>query len=133
MVCRHCQLFGWQLDTSRIFLPTKEKTLSGYQILGMILTYLYKYCAGDLIRRCVPEIEMSNILYHCHDSGAGGHYAANKTVSKVLEARFFGLSFSRMGEFMLQSLIDVNKQVTSPKEIKFPYSLFSHVKYLMWE
>ncbi|XP_075074734.1 uncharacterized protein LOC142162297 [Nicotiana tabacum] len=45
--------------------------------------------ADNIIRRCVPEEEMNKILYHCHDGAIGGHYAANRTAFKVLEAEFF--------------------------------------------
>ncbi|XP_070020212.1 uncharacterized protein LOC142180872 [Nicotiana tabacum] len=51
---------------------------------------LIKRVTGDnIIRRCVPEEEMTKILYHCHDGAIGGHYAANRTTFKVLEAGFF--------------------------------------------
>nr|XP_009766044.1 PREDICTED: uncharacterized protein LOC104217473 [Nicotiana sylvestris] len=32
---------------------------------------------------------MNKILYHCHDGAIRGHYAANRTAFKVLEAGFF--------------------------------------------
>ncbi|XP_075092157.1 uncharacterized protein LOC142172442 [Nicotiana tabacum] len=51
--------------------------------------YLFKICADNIIRRCVPEEEMTKILYQCHDGAIGGHYAANRTTFKVLEAGFF--------------------------------------------
>uniref|UniRef100_A0A1U7Y7J0 Uncharacterized protein LOC104245205 n=1 Tax=Nicotiana sylvestris TaxID=4096 RepID=A0A1U7Y7J0_NICSY len=51
--------------------------------------YLFKNCADNIIRRCVPEEEMNKILYHCHDGAIGGYYAANRTAFKVLEAIFF--------------------------------------------
>ncbi|XP_075104692.1 uncharacterized protein LOC142178840 [Nicotiana tabacum] len=51
--------------------------------------YLFKICADNTIKRCVPEEEMTKILYHCHDGAIGGHYAANRRTFKVLEARFF--------------------------------------------
>ncbi|XP_070022005.1 uncharacterized protein [Nicotiana sylvestris] len=51
--------------------------------------YLFKFCADNIIRRCVPEEKMTKILYHCHDGEIGGHYAANRTTFKVLEAGFF--------------------------------------------
>ncbi|XP_075083240.1 uncharacterized protein LOC142166992 [Nicotiana tabacum] len=51
--------------------------------------YLFKICAYNIIRRCVPEEEMIKILYHCHDRAVGGHYAANRTTFKVLEVGFF--------------------------------------------
>ncbi|RVW82129.1 Retrovirus-related Pol polyprotein from transposon opus [Vitis vinifera] len=33
--------------------------------------FLFKYCAYQIIRKCVPEQEQSGILSHCHDSACG--------------------------------------------------------------
>ena len=46
--------------------------------------YLFKYCADQIIKRCVPEGEQPGILRHCHDSACGGHFASQKTAMKVL-------------------------------------------------
>ncbi|KAL6335115.1 hypothetical protein AAG906_027175 [Vitis piasezkii] len=32
--------------------------------------FLFKYCADQIIRKCVPEQEQSGILSHCHDSAS---------------------------------------------------------------
>ena len=37
--------------------------------------YLFKYCADQIIRKCVPEEEHEGILCHCHGSTCGGHFA----------------------------------------------------------
>ena len=46
--------------------------------------FLYKYCADQIIRRCVPEAEQLGILNHCHENACGGHFASQKTTRKVL-------------------------------------------------
>ena len=51
--------------------------------------YLFKYCADQIIRKCVPEGEQEGILSHCHDSACGGHFASQKTIMKVLQAGFY--------------------------------------------
>ncbi|KAL6312026.1 hypothetical protein AAG906_027218 [Vitis piasezkii] len=33
--------------------------------------FLFKYCADQIIRKCVPEQEQSGILSHCHDNACG--------------------------------------------------------------
>ena len=38
--------------------------------------FLYKYCADQIIRRCVPEVEQPGILSHCHENACGGHFAS---------------------------------------------------------
>ena len=46
--------------------------------------FLYKYCANQIIRRCVPEAKQQGILSHCHENECGGHFASKKTTRKVL-------------------------------------------------
>ena len=38
--------------------------------------YLFKYCADQIIRKCVPKEEHEGILSHCHDSACRGHFAS---------------------------------------------------------
>ncbi|KAL1213775.1 putative mitochondrial protein [Cardamine amara subsp. amara] len=51
--------------------------------------YLYKYCSDGMYRRCIAETEVPDVLFHCHGSDYAGHFATFKTVSKVLQARFW--------------------------------------------
>ncbi|KAL6310743.1 hypothetical protein AAG906_028226 [Vitis piasezkii] len=51
--------------------------------------FLFKYCADQIIRKCVPEQEQSGILSHCHDSACGGHFASQKTAMKVVQSGFW--------------------------------------------
>ncbi|RVW63270.1 Retrovirus-related Pol polyprotein from transposon 17.6 [Vitis vinifera] len=46
--------------------------------------FLFKYCADQIIRKCVPEEEQQGILSHCHENACGGHFAYQKTTMKVL-------------------------------------------------
>ncbi|RVW21481.1 Retrovirus-related Pol polyprotein from transposon 297 [Vitis vinifera] len=41
--------------------------------------FLFKYCADQIIRKCVPEDEQQGILSHCHENACGGHFASQKT------------------------------------------------------
>ena len=41
--------------------------------------FLYKYCADQIIRRCMPEAEQPRILIQCHENACGGHFASQKT------------------------------------------------------
>ena len=46
---------------------------------------LYRHCADQVIRRCVPEDEMHSILNHCHTLPCGGHFGGQRTAAKVLQ------------------------------------------------
>ena len=70
-----------------------------YQQKKRFLTYLkhyhwedpilYKNCADQVIRRCVPEEEMESILNHCNTLACGGHFRGNRTAAKVLQLGFY--------------------------------------------
>ncbi|KAH9671201.1 hypothetical protein KPL70_017267 [Citrus sinensis] len=51
--------------------------------------YLFKYCADQIVRRCVPKSEIQNILSFCHEQACGGHFSAKKTATKVLQCGFY--------------------------------------------
>ena len=51
--------------------------------------FLYKQCADQIIRKCVPEEEMESSLHHCHSREVGGHFGATKTTTKVLQSGFY--------------------------------------------
>ncbi|RVW12250.1 hypothetical protein CK203_117479 [Vitis vinifera] len=58
--------------------------------------FLFKYCADQIIRKCVPEEEQQGILSHCHESACGGHFASQKTAIKVLQSVLVGHYSSKM-------------------------------------
>ena len=51
--------------------------------------FLYKYCADQIIRKCVPKGEQQGILSHYHENECGGHVASQKTAMKVLQYGFY--------------------------------------------
>ena len=50
---------------------------------------LYRHCADQVIRRCVPEDEMHSIQDHCHTLPCGGHFGGQRTTAKVLQSGFY--------------------------------------------
>ena len=42
-----------------------------------------------IIRRRMPESEQGRILYECHASSYGGHFAGDKTTHKILQSGFY--------------------------------------------
>ncbi|KAJ9675844.1 hypothetical protein PVL29_024678 [Vitis rotundifolia] len=68
--------------------------------------FLFKYCADQIIRKCVPEQEQQRILSYCHESPCGGHFASQKTTMKVLQSGFGWLHFSKMLTLCAGAVID---------------------------
>ena len=76
-------------------IPAEWKAQDKKHIFAKIHSYyweepfLFKYCANQIIRRCVPEGEQQGILSHCHENVYGSHFASQKIVMKVLQLRFY--------------------------------------------
>lgn len=51
--------------------------------------YLYVHCSNGIYERCVAEIEIPDILFHCHGSEYARHFETFKTVFKILQAGFW--------------------------------------------
>ena len=57
---------------------------------------LYRHCADQVIRRCVPEDEMDSILNHCHTLPCGSIYEAREQQPTYFNQASTGLAYSRM-------------------------------------
>ncbi|XP_015163901.1 uncharacterized protein [Solanum tuberosum] len=53
---------------------------------GLTFQQRKRVCADNIIRRCIPEAEMLNILEACHSSPVGGHHRGAQIVHKVLQS-----------------------------------------------
>ena len=51
--------------------------------------YLFKYCPDQIIRRCVLDHEITNIISFCHSEACGGHFCSRKTAAKILQSGFY--------------------------------------------
>ena len=51
--------------------------------------YLFKYCADQIIRRCVPNNEIQSVISFYHEQACGGHFSAKKTATKILQCGFY--------------------------------------------
>jgi len=72
-------------------LPSKEKSIiikkgTPFTRIG---GNLFKLGLDQILRRCVREEEVFDILLTCHDGPYGGHFAAKITTFKVLQARYY--------------------------------------------
>ncbi|XP_076890571.1 uncharacterized protein LOC143541707 [Bidens hawaiensis] len=50
---------------------------------------LFKIGADQIIRRCIPESEVQEILAHAHSSACGGHFSGRKMGYRVLTCGFY--------------------------------------------
>ncbi|KAL6324691.1 hypothetical protein AAG906_015274 [Vitis piasezkii] len=98
-------------------VPSEWKAQDKKHFVAKIHTYyweepfLFKYCADQIIRKCVPEQEQQGILSHCHESACGGHFASQKIAMKVLQSGFCWPSLFKDALTMCRSLDYVSKWV----------------------
>eukprot|EP00253_Pinus_taeda_P020706 PITA_20706 len=50
---------------------------------------LFKLGLDQIVRRCVREEEVFEILLTCHDGPCGGHFATKRTAFKILQAGYY--------------------------------------------
>ncbi|KAL4303760.1 hypothetical protein GQ457_10G008370 [Hibiscus cannabinus] len=64
--------------------------------------YLFKQCADQIIRRCIPEEEQQLILEQCHSAPYGGHFGENRTAAKVLQSGLYWPTLHRDAQLFCQ-------------------------------
>ena len=50
---------------------------------------LFKYCPKQILRRCVPNDEIVNVLDFYHSQACGGHFSIKKTVTNISLCGFY--------------------------------------------
>lgn len=53
---------------------------------------LFKLGPDQILRHCVREEEVFEILLTCHDGPCGGHFAIKRTTFKILQAGYYWLT-----------------------------------------
>ncbi|KAL4320295.1 hypothetical protein GQ457_18G010430 [Hibiscus cannabinus] len=64
--------------------------------------YMFKQCADQIIRRCIPEEEQQIILEQCHSAPYGGHFGGNRTAAKVLQSGLYWPTLHRDAQLFCQ-------------------------------
>ncbi|KAI5324228.1 hypothetical protein L3X38_033301 [Prunus dulcis] len=67
----------------------KKKFLSDVKHYFWNEPYLYKYCADQIIRRCIPEAEQESVLKFAHHYACGGYFGQKRTAEKILQSGLF--------------------------------------------
>ncbi|CAM9000225.1 unnamed protein product [Rhodiola kirilowii] len=57
--------------------------------------YLWKIGVDQLLRRCIPDIEIASVVSFCHEHACGGHFGPMRTARKILDSGFFWPSVFR--------------------------------------
>jgi hypothetical protein len=79
---------------------------------------LYKTGPDLVIKRCVREDEIHDILQACHDDPYGGHFSDKRTAYKVLQSGYYCLILLEMLKPMYPIAMNVNEWVNLLHETK---------------
>ncbi|KAL4290245.1 hypothetical protein GQ457_14G018310 [Hibiscus cannabinus] len=82
--------------------------------------YLFKQCADQIIRRCIPEEEQQMILEQCHSAPYGGHFGGNRTAAKVLQSGFYWPTLHRDAQLFCQQCDRCQRTVNISKRNEMP-------------
>jgi len=74
---------------SHLFPREKRKSIQESARYSWITNELYKTRPDLMIKRCVREDEMLNILKACHDEPCGGHFANKRIAYKILPLGYY--------------------------------------------
>jgi len=89
----------------------KIKSDPKYYILDDL--YLWKYCANQVIRRCVLENKIISIFTFCHSYG--GHFKVKRMMTKLLACSFYRPSSPCNSYFFCKSCYHCQKTNTISK------------------
>jgi len=112
----------------------RKKFLSDVKYYVWEEPLLYKLYGDGVHKRCLPKDEVQSFLQHCHASTYGGHFGAEKTVPKVLQAGFYWLTmFKNARSFVMtckrcQQTGNISKRHKMPQQGILEVELFD-----VWE
>ncbi|KAL4342245.1 hypothetical protein GQ457_08G021830 [Hibiscus cannabinus] len=90
--------------------------------------YLFKQCADQIIRRCIPEEEQQMILEQCHSAPYGGHFGGNRTTAKVLQSGFYWPTLHRDAQLFCQQCDRCQRTGNISKRNEMPLQNILEVK-----
>ncbi|XP_013624274.1 PREDICTED: uncharacterized protein LOC106330333 [Brassica oleracea var. oleracea] len=106
----------------------KRKFLRDARLYFWDEQFLYRHCKDGVFRRCVPESEIPEILFHCHGSSYAGHFAAFKTVSKILQAGFWLPTMFRDAQAFISKCSLCQRQGNISKQNEMPQNFILEIE-----
>ena len=79
--------------------------------------YLFKYCADQIIRRCLLENEIQSVISFSYEQACGGHFNAKKIATKILQCVFYWPTFFHDAYVFCSCVIGANAWVAFQKGI----------------
>ncbi|RDX89394.1 Retrovirus-related Pol polyprotein, partial [Mucuna pruriens] len=78
-ICNYVATSQFPLEASRLY---KEKLQSDAKYYMWNDPYLWRLCNDQVIRRCIPDVEINSVLQFSHVTHRGSHYGSTRTARK---------------------------------------------------
>ncbi|RDY10835.1 Retrovirus-related Pol polyprotein, partial [Mucuna pruriens] len=85
-ICNYVATSHFPPEVSRAY---KDKIRSDAKYYIWDDPYLWRLCSDKVIRRCIPDAEISSVLQFCHSAPRGSHYGSTRTTRKVLDCGLY--------------------------------------------
>eukprot|EP00253_Pinus_taeda_P003083 PITA_03083 len=108
---------------SHLFPREKRNIIQDSAIYSWITNELYKTGPDLMIRRCVREDEMLDILKACHDEPCGGHFANNRIAYKVLSLGYYWPSIFKDANEYVRRCSSCQRVGKTARQMKCHYNL----------
>ena len=82
--------------------------------------YLFKKCSDGILRRCISEEEGREVLWDCHGSTYGGHFAGERTAAKVLQCGFYWPTIFKDAKELVKHCHECQKAGNLPRRNEMP-------------
>nr|GEU36668.1 reverse transcriptase domain-containing protein [Tanacetum cinerariifolium] len=91
--------------------------------------FLFKICAGQVIKRCVSGQEAIEILKACHCGPTGGHHGPNYTANKVFDSGFYWPSIYRDAQDLVKNCDICQRQGKISQRDEMPQNSIQALKH----
>ena len=89
---------------------------------------LYKHCANGMIRKCIPEEEVRDILFYYHNLKTGDHFSTSKFVVKLWQSGFYWHTLYRDAREYVKSCDACQKIKNISRKNEMPLTTFLEVE-----
>jgi len=83
---------------------------------------LFIFGPDHIVRKCVREEEVFDMLSACHDGPCGGHFVAKRKTFKVIQSGYYWSTYIKMQGGTPPCVINAKGWVSKYQRIKFPYN-----------
>ena len=89
MVFKHCELSSYKKTTPHFSHKERRKIAEKSYQYSWIDNNLFYVVPDQVMRRCVREDEVHDILHACHDEPCRGHFVEKRIALKILTMEYY--------------------------------------------